>query len=162
MIFKQKILKEEKMKFYIVFACLFTLISLFLIFCFAIKESFELIFMVISIIIFPLFTIFFLIQLNYFEWFYIFSDRIEVRCPYGLKNKVYFKNIVLIEEVSINLTSRGMKKQFYIINDGRKNNSNFFNINSCYNKKKFNLRIYKTEQLKKYIEKTLLLEINNK
>ena len=158
MIFKQKVLKEEKIKLSIIFSCLFILVLLVVIFAVICDGSFELIFTFVSIILLPLFIILFLVQLNYFEWFYIFNDIIEVRCPYGIKNIVYFNNILSIEEVSINLKTRGMEKQFYIINDGRKNNDNFFNINSCYNRKKFNLRIYKTEQLKEFINKSLQIK----
>ena len=59
------------------------------------------------------------------------------RYIYGKKNSVYFNNVSSVEKVKINLTTRGMEKEFYIFNDGRKNNANIFNINSCYNNKKF-------------------------
>ena len=39
-----------------------------------------------------------------------------------------------------------MKKKFYIFNDGRKKNRNIFNEESCYNKKRNNLIIYKTSK----------------
>lgn len=44
-----------------------------------------------------------------------------------------------------------MEKTFYIFNDGRKNNNNILDVNSCYNSKKYNLRIYKTAELENYI-----------
>ena len=85
------------------------------------------------------------------EWYCIFNDRIEVRCPFGKKNVVYYNNILFVEEVGISLTTRGEDKPFYVFNDGRKNNGNIFNVNSCYNKRKYNVRIYKTSMLENYI-----------
>ena len=67
------------------------------------------------------------------------------------KNSVYFDNVIFVEELQINLSSRGMEKTFYIFNDGRKNNNNILDVNSCYNSKKYNLRIYKTAELENYI-----------
>ena len=67
-----------------------------------------------------------------------------------------------VEDIEINLTTRGMKRRFLIFNDGRKNNSNFFDLNSCYNNKKFNLRIYKTNELENYIINTLKYKVNGK
>ena len=110
MIFKQGVLKEEKIKFSIILTCLFILLFSLLIISIICEGTFELIFTFFSIILLPLFLILLLFQLNCFEWFCIFNDRIEVRCPYGIKNKVYFNKILSIEEVSINLTTRGMEK----------------------------------------------------
>ena len=69
MIFKQKVLKEEKIKLSIIFSCLFILVLLVVIFAVICDGSFELIFTFVSIILLPLFIILFLVQLNYFEWF---------------------------------------------------------------------------------------------
>lgn len=161
MIFKQKVLKEEKIKFVIVIACV-TILYVFISIISLIKnyevKFLILLFLVISL---PIFLLLILIGLKYLEWYYIYDDHIEVRNIYGVKNTVYFNNVSLIEEVEINLTTRGMKKTFYIFNDGRKNNNNILEINSCYNNKKFNLRIYKTDMLENYIKNTLKIKLNN-
>ena len=78
-----------------------------------------------------------------------------------------FKNLRLYTDEEDNFIATklyeklGMEKEFYILNDGRKNNKNFANINSCYNKKKFNLRIYKTPELEKFIHiKNLTIQVD--
>ena len=101
-----------------------------------------------------------LIGFKYLEWYCIYDDHIEVRNIYGKKNSVFFNNVSSVEEIEINLTTRGMKKVFYIFNDGRKNNGNIFDVNSCYNNKKFNLKIYKTEKLENYIKNILKFKVN--
>ena len=150
MIFKQGVLKEEKIKF------LITVIGSFLPFLVVtiigiIQQEFQAVGVFLLIIFLPLFSLILLIGLTNFEWFNIYEDRIEVRYIFGLKNTVYFDDVLNVQQVKINLTTRGMEKEFYIFNDGRKNTKCIANINSCYNKKKFNLRIYKTIELEKFI-----------
>ena len=94
----------------------------------------------------------FLISLE-FEWFYIFDDRIEARYLLGVKNQVFFSDVLSIEEAVIYLTVHGNnKKQFYFFNDGRKNNNHFLDQNTSRNQKKYNLRIYKTPQLEEFVK----------
>ncbi len=93
------------------------------------------------------------------EWFCIYQDRIEVRNIYGIRNVVYYKDVLFVEELDIPLGSYGWKKRFYIFNDGRNNNDSDIDYNSCYNSKKYNLRIYKTPQLEDYITNVLGLNI---
>ena len=94
----------------------------------------------------------FLISLH-FEWFYIFDDRIEARYLLGVKNQVFFSDVLSIEETVIYLTVHGNnKKQFYIFNNGRKNSNHIVDQNSSRNQKKYNLRIYKTPQLEEFIK----------
>lgn len=112
------------------------------------------------IIILPILLLIIFIGINNLEWYYIYNDHIEARNLYGIKNTVFYDNVSFIEEVKINLTTRGMKKEFYIFNDGRKNNNNIFDNNSCYNTKKLNFRIYKTKELEKYIVNILKFNIN--
>ena len=150
MIFKQGVLKEEKIKFLI--AIIAPFIPFFVVSVIGIVQGeiqsvlvFSLIFLV------PLFSVAVLGGLTNLEWFYIYDDRIEARYIFGIKNIVYFDNVLNVQQTEINLTTRGMKKEFYIFNDGRKNNKSIANINSCYNKKKFNLIIYKTSELENFI-----------
>ncbi len=110
----------------------------------------------------PILILMILIGFKNLEWYCIYDDHIEVRNIYGMKNSVYFNNVSNVEKVEINLTTRGMKKVFYIFIDGRKNNNNIFNINSCYNNKKFDLRIYETDKLENYIINTLKFKVNTK
>lgn len=160
MIFKQNVLKEEKIKFLsVVIGVLVSYIAI-LVIGLIINENPKLLVFALSIIFLPILILMILIWFKYLEWYCIYDDHIEVRNIYGKKNSVYFNNVSSVEKVKINLTTRGMEKEFYIFNDGRKNNANIFNINSCYNNKKFNLRIYKTDKLENYITTTLKIKVN--
>ena len=160
MIFKQNVLKEEKIKFLsVVIGVLVSYIAILVIGLIT-KENFKFLVFGLSMLFLPILILMILIGFKYLEWYCIYDDHIEVRNIYGKKNSVFFNNVSSVEEVEINLTNRGMKKMFYIFNDGRKNNSNIFNINSCYNNKKFNLKIYKTNKLENYIINTLKFKVN--
>lgn len=162
MIFKQGILKEEKIKFGII-TCSITVIYIIIIILSLINKT-ELKLLTTYLIIFaiPVYLLLILIEMKNMEWYYIYKDRIEARNIFGVKNIVYYNNISFVEEWVINLTTRGMGKTFYIFNDGRKNNNNIFDINSCYNNKKFNLKIYKTDKLEEYIKSILEISILTK
>lgn len=163
MLFKQNVLKEEIIKLLIVVIGVHTIYIPIIIYGLITEENPILFLFGLSIIFFPilvLMILMILIGLKYLEWYYIYDDHIEVRNIYGKKNSVFFNNVISVEEVEINLTTRGMKKKFYIFNDGRKNNNNIFNINSCYNNKKYNLKIYKTNKLENYIINTLKFKVN--
>ncbi len=160
MIFKQNVLKEEIIKFLIgVIGVLIIYISMIVIGLIT-EENPELLLFSLSIIFIPILILMILIGFKYLEWYCIYDDHIEVRNIYGKKNSVFFNNVSSVEEIDINLTTRGMKKVFYIFNDGRKNNCNIFDVNSCYNNKKFNLKIYKTNKLENYIINTLKFKVN--
>lgn len=159
MVFKQGVLKEEKFKFFsgLILGGLFPYIVIVIL---GLVDSAPIevdsapieFILIFSLLFFPIILLGILIGMNYLEWYYIFDDRIEVRCPYGIKNSVYYDKVEFIEELKINVYTRSGEKTFYMFNDGRKNNNSFFNLNSCYNKKKFNLRIYKTNRLKNFIQ----------
>lgn len=160
MIFKQKVLKEEKIKFGILISCVAVPYIAIVIINFINQYKIKPLVTLLIIIILPILLLIIFIGIKNLEWYYIYSDHIETRNLYGLKNTVFYDNVLFVEEVKINLTTRGMKKEFYIFNDGRKNNNNMFDNNSCYNNKKFNLRIYKTKELEKYIVDILKININ--
>ena len=160
MIFKQNVLKEEIIKFLIGVIGVLTIYISIIVIGLITEENPELLLFSLSIIFIPILILMILIGFKYLEWYCIYDDHIEVRNIYGKKNSVFFNNVSSVEEIEINLTTRGMKKMFYIFNDGRKNNSNIFNINSCYNNKKFNLKIYKTNKLEDYIINTLKFKVN--
>ena len=160
MIFKQNILKEEKIKFLISIIGVFTIYIAIFVIGLITEENLELLLFFASMIFLPILIPMILIGFKNMEWYCIYEDHIEVRNIYGKKNSVFFDNVYSVEEIEINLTARGMKKRFYIFDDGRKNNSNIFDINSCYNNKKFNLRIYKTNKLENYIINTLKFKVN--
>ena len=160
MIFKQNVLKEEKIKFLINNICVFTSYIAILVIGLIIKEDLKLLLFYTSLIFVPILILMILIGFKNLEWYCIYDDHIEVRNIYGKKNSVFFNNVSSVEEVEINLTNRGMEKMFYIFNDGRKNNSTILNINSCYNNKKFNLKIYKTNKLEDYIINTFKFKVN--
>lgn len=162
MIFKQNVLKEEIIKFLIVVIGVITIYISIIVIGFITEENPELLLFSSSIIFIPILISMILIGFKYLEWYCIYDDHNEVRNIYGKKNSVFFNNVSSVEEIEINLITRGMKKVFYIFNDGRKNNGNIFNINSCYNNKKFNLKIYKTNKLENYIINTLKFKVNGK
>jgi hypothetical protein len=161
MIFKQKISKEEKFKFGIgmlcgILPCIFILI-LIIIDGAKVEDI-----IILSILSLPIILLMLLLGVKELEWYHIFNDHVEVRNIFGIRNSVYYNNVNFIEEVNISLTSKGeFKKTFYVFNDGRKNNHNILKINSCYNKKKYNLRIYKTPELEEFITNHLKIEIKN-
>ena len=161
MIFKQKILKEQKIGF---FAEVFIFTAILVAFLVLTQNVYPLDFPTLLLIIFVYLIVLvplLLIPLRDMEWYYVYKDRIEVRNVFGLRNTVYFKQVSFVEETDI-MISMGGPKTFYIFNDGRKNNRNIYNINSCYNNKKFNLRIYKTNELENYIINTLKYKVNGK
>ena len=160
MIFKQNVLKEEIIKFLIVVIGVLTIYISIIVIGLITEENPELLLFSLSIIFIPILILMILIGFKYLEWYCIYDEHIEVRNIYGKKNSVFFNNVSSVEEIEINLTTRGMKKVFYIFNDGRKNNDNIFDVNSCYNNKKFNLKIYKTNKLENYIINTLKFKVN--
>lgn len=160
MIFKQGVLKEEKIKFGLFLVSICIPIAILVVICLINKESFDILMIVLSIVVCPLLLALFL-SIRNLEWYLVYVDKIEVRCAFGKKNTVYYSDVAFIEEVTINLSSRGMKRTFYIFNDHRKNNNNCFDINSCYNCRKYNLRIYKTDRLENFISDNLNMEVIN-
>ena len=160
MIFKQKVLKEEKIKFGMGLACVAIPYVIMALIDIIRDNEVEDLLLFYLIFVVPIFLLLVLMGLSNLERYYIYDDHIEVRNIYGKKNSVFFKNVSFVEEVKINLMTNGMPKTFYIFNDGRKNNENKFDINSCYNRKKINLRIYKTEELENYVTNILKLNIN--
>lgn len=161
MIFKQKVLKEEKIKFILFLTCVAVSYVANLVIILINMDDIKLFILFSIIFYFPILLLTIVIGSFYLEWYYIYYDHIEVRNVYGIKNTVYFCNVSYVEKININLTTRGMKKTFYIFNDGRKNNNNMFDINSCYNNKRINLRIYQTNNLDNYILNVLKLKVKD-
>lgn len=160
MIFKQGILKEEKIKFLSSIIAVLIIPLAILIIILINKDNLKLFIIFSLIFIFSILIILILLGLKNLEWFHIYEDKIEARCLFGIKNIVYFKDVLFVQELKINLTSRGTPKYFLVFNDGRKNNDSFFDLNSCYNKKKCNFRIYKTPEIENYIINVLKLKVN--
>lgn len=159
MIFKQKVLKEEILKLIlslINIAVPFIVIGVWVI----INEDSIMPFLVFTLVLFlPTFLLALLLSLAQLEWYYIYMDRIEAKNIFGIKNTVYFDDVLFIEKTRIPLTTRGMYKTFFVFHDGRRNNGNILYNNSCYNHKKYNFRIYMTLELEQYIVSTLRLNI---
>ena len=141
MIFKQGILKEEKIKFLSSIIAVLIIPLAILIIILINKDNLKLFIIFSLIFVFPILIILILLGLKNLEWFHIYEDKIEARCLFGIKNIVYFQDVLFVQELKINLTSRGTPKYFLVFNDGRKNNDSFFNLNSCYNNKKYNFKI---------------------
>ena len=159
MILKQSVSKEEKIKFCI--GIIGINVPVLLLSFFIRPEELKAFALFLALFWLPYFVLFLLIGLCYLEWYCIYDDHIDVRTIYGIKNSVFYNNVCFVEKVEINLTSRGTKRTFFVFNDGRKNNNNLFNVNSCYNNKKYNLRIYKTPEIENFLTNYLSLKINN-
>ena len=160
MIFKQGILKEEKIKFLSSIIAVLIIPLAILIIILINKDNLKLFIIFSLIFVFPILTILILLGLKNLEWFHIYEDKIEARCLFGVKNIVYFKDVLFVQELKINITSRGTPKYFLVFNDGRKNNDSFFDLNSCYNKKKYNFIIYKAPEIENYVINVLQLKVN--
>ena len=158
MVFKQGVLKEEKIKFTLSLCAVAFPYIIIIVYSLLYHSEFESFATFLLVFFFSIFLLLIFMGIKNLEWYCIFDDRIEARCIYGVKNSVHYDEVVFIEEAKINLTTRGMQKTFYVFNDGRKN---IFGINSCYNNKKFNFRIYKTNELENYIQNTLNLAVRN-
>ena len=89
------------------------------------------------------------------ERFIVYEDKIEVRCPYGIKNTVYFDKVSFVEETQ--LVVGKTHKTFYIFVDDRPSKRKRFN--ECFNNKKYCVRIEKTEQLSNFVINVLKLEV---
>ena len=105
-----------------------------------------------------LFPVYFLgIVLNYvlhdFEMFEIYEDKIVARNILRIKNTVLFENVKFVEEGKLNLLLHGEIVDYYILNDGRKNKRPGWQYrNDFRNRKKYNLRIYKTDELEAFLK----------
>ena len=153
MIFKQGIMKEELLRFLALIGCmLLPLLALFLITL--IKGDDMMTFSVIAMLFAPIFSVGLVIGLDNLEWYHVYDDRIEARGILGVKNTVYFSKVKSVEAVKINLTTRGVYRDFLVFNDGRESHKKgaIFAVNSCHNKRKYSLRIYKTEKIEEYVK----------
>ena len=158
MLFKQGVLKEEKIKFAFLLFTYF-LPTLLLILAMLRGEN-----LLAFAVLLPLSIVLVLIpglilDMRCLEQYRVYEDRIEVICPLGKKNTVLFKEVKSIKEIEISLTTRSTNKTFFIFNDGRKDTKSPISPNSCYNSKKYNLRIYKTKELESFITNKLRIEI---
>ena len=52
------------------------------------------------------------------EWFYIYEDRIEARSVFGIRNVVYFCDVISIQEKVLRLN--GLLVAYYFFKDNRK------------------------------------------
>ena len=160
MLFRQRILKAEIVKFIVTNVCMLMLwIPLVLIGLIRDRDAKAVLMM--TALLTPLFLFLILMGLNCLEWYDVYEDRIEAKCIWGRKNIVYYREVQFVELAMIGI-ARGIQKPFYIFNDGRKNNNSILDINSCYNKKRFNLRVYATQEMQNHIIHTLRMEIGSK
>ena len=89
------------------------------------------------------------------EWFEIYEDKIIVKNnAQRIKNIVIFENVKFVEEGKLNLLNNAPELvDYYILNDGRKNKRpGMHDRNEFLNKKKYNFRIYKTEELEAFLK----------
>ena len=160
MLFRQRILKAEIVKFIVTNVCMLMLwIPLVLIGLIRDRDAKAVLMM--TALLTPLFLFLILMGLNCLEWYDVYEDRIEAKCIWGRKNIVYYHEVQFVELVMIGI-ARGIQKPFYIFNDGRKNNSSILDINSPSNKKKFNLRIHYSPEMENHILNTLGMPIISK
>lgn len=160
MLFRQRILKAEIVKFIVTNVCMLMLwIPLVLIGLIRDRDAKAVLMM--TALLTPLFLFLILMGLNCLEWYDVYEDRIEAKCIFGRKNVVYYHEVQFVELAMIGI-ARGIQKPFYIFNDGRKNNSSILDINSPSNKKKFNLRIHYSPEMENHILNTLGMPIISK
>ena len=158
MILKLRPLREEIIKLTLSLICIsapFLIIGAWII----INDSIRWFLVFVFVFYLPIFLIALLLSLGQLEWYLIYSARIEVKGLFSIKNTVYFEKVLFVERTEIPLTNRGMHIPFFIFNDGRKNNGNILNSNSCYNRKQYNLRTYITPELEEYITKALHIKV---
>lgn len=150
MVFKQKAMA------YVRFCVLATFVG-FLVCCVKIIQSYrENVFEGI-LLIFPL-AILMYVCIARTEWFYIYEDRIEARSVFGIRNVVYFCDVIMIQEKFL-----GVKVSFsyYFFKDNRKTHKEegqkckFTETEkgspNAFNTKKYCLRIHKTPRLEEFI-----------
>lgn len=159
MVFKQGILREEKMKFFVGNLCI--LVPFFALIAILVFNGDNISgWLLFSLLTFwPLFVAALFISIYQLEWFSVYHDRIDVRNVFGVKNTVFYETVQYVEEREIPLTSRGTYKTFYIFVDGRKNRRDLYGRRSCYNSRKYSPIIYKTPELENYILNVLHLEV---
>ncbi len=152
MLFKQKVLKEEWIKFalgnggVLLLPCALTAYGLI------VQRNMHA--LLLLLLFSPLFLAVCLFSASYLEWFHIYDDRIEARSIFGIKNVVYFRDVEYVEVLEIALSAKGAYIPFFMFHDGRDNNHNFVDasLNSCYNKRKRNLRMPKTEKMEAFLQ----------
>ena len=89
------------------------------------------------------------------EWIEIYEDKIIVKNnAQRIKNMVLLENVKFVEEGKLNLLNNAPELvDYYILNDGRKNKRpGWPHRNEFRNKKKYNFRIYKTEELEAFLK----------
>ena len=88
------------------------------------------------------------------ERFEIYEDKIIVRNnALRIRNMVLLENVKFVEEGKLSIGGAENFVDYYILNDGRKNKRSGWQYrNGIYNKKKYNLRIYKTEELEAFLK----------
>ena len=88
-IFKQGVSKEEKIKFFSIISCVAIPYIAIIIINAMYQYDMKALIVFLLMCFFPLFVLTILMGMNYLEWYCIYDDRIEVRCPFGKKNVVY-------------------------------------------------------------------------
>jgi hypothetical protein len=151
-IFKQRILKEQKVKFICGMLTLALPVLFLLLMGLLFEAPLDIIFLFLFLVL-PFVLAAFLGEIGNLEWYCVYKEKIEARNIYGIKNVVYFDKVEFVEEVSLVLIRGGDEKSFYIFNDGRKSNSNILGVKSYLNRKKYNLIVYKTNELEVFLKK---------
>ena len=161
LLFRQRIMKEKIILCVATDLILLTLLGVVLLIGFMQGETdITAAVLAVALLFIPI-SLALLLSLNELEWYDVYEDRIEVKCIFGRKNVVYYREVQFVELVMIGV-ARGIQKPFYIFNDGRKNNSSILDINSPGNKKKFNLRIHYSPEMENHILNTLGMPIASK
>lgn len=150
-LFTIPILKEEKVSFILSIIGIIILPMILVVINCVKGDDIVTLGQLLLILFLPLFIVGLALGAASLEWFNVYEDRIEAVCLYKIKNTVYFKDVVFVEQTKIYVFVKGKPRDFYIFNDGRKNNNSIINTNSCHNAKKFNLRIYKNPKIDELI-----------
>ncbi len=148
MLFKTKYLKD-KLFGNLLMQGIFLLVLLFiLVFTFITKEI-ELLYLCIPFVILMI-----LIQLEFFQqiqWYEVYDDKIVIKNIYGKVSEVKFEDVKKIYEINLPIFTSIELKSYYVFLDGRPLKS-FLHPLNIDNHKKFCVRVWITDELKKLIE----------
>jgi len=152
--FRQPILKDEWNKFIAMCICLLPALLFLCVLAFREKTYAGIIivlFVLPTLCLIPLYLI-------HMEWIEVYDDKIVCKCIYGTKNAVSLDKVLSVEKRKIRLVSHGCGKEFFLFNDGRKNNSNILDYTDCYNRSKYNFKIPVTDTLEAFLRNKQLID----
>jgi hypothetical protein len=161
MLYKQGIMREEKVRFALMTGHATILYALMFSIPFW-DETFVLRYALVEWLLFlPLFLAMVLGALANLEWYHFYHDRVEVRNVYGIRSVAYYADVTFIEKRNISLSTHSKGQPFYVFHEDKKEIrlpfSEILDYDSdrCHNRRRINVRVYYTEELERFIQNTL-------